>query len=35
LLMGGVGLFLVLSAIMYLTRKIDWYAGVADVAEAT
>lgn len=35
LLMGAVGLFLVLSAIMYLTRKIDWYAGAADVAEAT
>lgn len=26
LLMGSVGLFIVLSAIMYLTRKIDWYA---------
>ena len=26
LLMGSAGLFLVLSAIMYLTRKIDWYA---------
>jgi inner membrane protein len=25
LLMGGVGLFVVLSAVMYLTRKIDWY----------
>ena len=26
LLMGSVGLFLVLAAVMYLTRKIDWYA---------
>ncbi len=26
LLMGSVGLFGVLSAVMYLTRKIDWYA---------
>ena len=26
LLMGSVGLFLVLSAVMYLTRKVDWYA---------
>lgn len=26
LLMGSVGLFLVLAAIMYLSRKIDWYA---------
>jgi inner membrane protein involved in colicin E2 resistance len=26
LLMGSVGLFAVLAAIMYLTRKINWYA---------
>lgn len=26
LLMGSIGLFLVLAAIMYLSRKIDWYA---------
>ena len=26
LLMGSIGLFFVLSVIMYLTRKIDWYA---------
>lgn len=26
LLMGSIGLLLVLSGIMYLTRKIDWYA---------
>ena len=25
LLMGSVGLFAVLAAIMYLTRKINWY----------
>ena len=29
LLMGAVGLFAVLGAIMYLTRKIDWYASAA------
>jgi inner membrane protein len=26
LLMGSIGLFAVLSAVMFLTRKIDWYA---------
>jgi inner membrane protein len=26
LLMGSIGLFLVLATIMYITRKIDWYA---------
>jgi inner membrane protein involved in colicin E2 resistance len=26
LLMGSIGLFAILGAIMYLTRKIDWYA---------
>jgi inner membrane protein len=26
LLMGSIGLFLVLATIMYLSRKIDWYA---------
>ncbi len=26
LLMGSIGLFLVLAAIMFITRKIDWYA---------
>ena len=26
LLMGSIGLFLVLSVIMYITRKIDWYS---------
>ncbi|MGE0077986.1 MAG: cell envelope integrity protein CreD [Bacteroidales bacterium] len=26
LLMGSVGLFIILAAIMYLSRKIDWYA---------
>jgi inner membrane protein len=26
LLMGSIGLFAVLCAVMFLTRKIDWYA---------
>ena len=26
LIMGAIGLFLVLSAVMYITRKIDWYS---------
>ena len=26
LLIGSVGLFIVLGAVMYLTRRIDWYA---------
>ena len=26
LLMGSIGLFIVLSLVMYITRKIDWYA---------
>jgi inner membrane protein len=26
LLMGSIGLFFVLAIIMYLSRKIDWYA---------
>ncbi|MCM2265850.1 MAG: cell envelope integrity protein CreD [Desulfuromonadales bacterium] len=30
LLMGGLGLFIVLAAIMFLTRRIDWYAGAAE-----
>jgi inner membrane protein len=25
LLIGSVGMFVVLSAVMYLTRKVDWY----------
>ncbi|MDR6289623.1 MULTISPECIES: cell envelope integrity protein CreD [Inquilinus] len=28
LLLGSIGLFLALSAVMYTTRKIDWYAAV-------
>lgn len=32
LLMGALGLFAVLAAIMYLTRKIDWYAAATDPA---
>lgn len=31
LLMGGIGLFAVLGAIMYLTRRIDWYGGAAEL----
>lgn len=30
LLMGGIGLFAVLATIMYLTRRIDWYAGATE-----
>ncbi|MBU0483635.1 MAG: cell envelope integrity protein CreD [Proteobacteria bacterium] len=26
LIMGGIGLFIVLATVMYITRKIDWYA---------
>jgi inner membrane protein len=26
LLVGSIGLFLVLATVMYLTRRIDWYA---------
>jgi inner membrane protein len=26
LLMGGIGLFMVLTTVMYITRKIDWYS---------
>jgi inner membrane protein len=26
LLMGGIGLFIVLTTVMYITRKIDWYS---------
>jgi inner membrane protein len=26
LLMGSIGLFIVLATVMYLSRKIDWYA---------
>lgn len=34
LLLGSVGLFIILSSIMYLSRKIDWYAiGVGEKAE--
>jgi inner membrane protein len=34
LLMGSIGLFLVLSAVMYLTRKIDWYSRQQDTLKA-
>jgi inner membrane protein len=26
LLMGSIGLFVVLSSVMYMTRRIDWYS---------
>jgi inner membrane protein len=26
LLIGSIGLFVILAAIMYLTRRVDWYA---------
>jgi inner membrane protein len=26
LVMGSIGLFIILSSVMYITRKIDWYA---------
>jgi len=26
LLMGAIALFIVLTAVMYVTRKVDWYA---------
>ena len=26
LLLGSIGLFIILATIMYLTRKVDWYA---------
>ncbi len=34
LLMGSIGLFVVLSITMYLTRKIDWYAIPQDVRKS-
>ena len=34
LLMGSIGLFVVLSLIMYLTRKIDWYASPQEIKKS-
>ena len=34
LLMGSIGLFVVLSVIMYLTRKIDWYASHQEIRKS-
>ncbi|MCW5212303.1 cell envelope integrity protein CreD [Desulfobulbus sp. TB] len=34
LLMGALGLFAVLSTVMYLTRKVDWYATEAGIKPA-
>ncbi len=33
LVMGSIGLLLVLSAVMYITRKIDWYSIESDQSE--
>jgi inner membrane protein len=30
LLMGSIGLFLVMAAIMYLSRNVDWYRPIDD-----
>jgi inner membrane protein involved in colicin E2 resistance len=30
LLMGTVGLFILLAVVMWVTRKVDWYARDAD-----
>ncbi len=36
LLMGSIGLFIILSGVMYLTRKVDWYSvGVEQSDEIT
>jgi inner membrane protein len=34
LLIGSLGLFAILGAIMFATRRVDWYAGAARPAEA-
>jgi len=34
LLMGSVGLFVVLAAVMFMTRKVDWCRVGTDAAEA-
>jgi inner membrane protein len=34
LLLGSIGLFLALSAVMITTRKIDWYAAGVDTPPA-
>ena len=35
LLVGSVGLFAILAAIMYVTRRVDWYAVGAQSAPET
>jgi inner membrane protein len=35
LLIGSVGLFAILGAIMYATRRVDWYAVGPGASEAT
>ena len=34
LLMGSIGLFIVLSVIMYVTRKIDWYISPQEIKKS-
>lgn len=34
LLIGSIGLFVILGAIMYLTRRVDWYSGGVQAADA-
>lgn len=34
LLLGSLGLFLALSGVMYVTRRIDWYAASGSIADA-
>jgi inner membrane protein len=34
LMMGSIGLFVVLSVIIYLTRKIDWYASTQEIRKS-
>jgi inner membrane protein len=33
LLIGSIGLFLILAAVMYLSRNIDWYGNVGEIAQ--
>ena len=33
LLIGSIGLFLILAAVKYLSRNIDWYGNVGEIAQ--
>ena len=35
LLIGSIGLFVILAAIMYVTRRVDWYANGKETAATT